>query len=321
MPFGIPMVWTDPGNHEVDQCYVCVNKVNGLNRFKARNFRNKSVPSAQTPLLHSENVPIPKLPSPGENYVPPSFDFASESHSLYQPSNITLPCKHIECTQNRLDMMARQLKLSQKRQVVLAQHLKSLNILAPDVKIYGALGRQREFMKYFNRNDENTFAHWNNISGLMAANGNEYNAADWRLFIDASKSSLKSVLLYIDNTKSPIPVSIHTETDENKESMQKIIDAIKYHENLWKVCADLKVVALLRGLPHKGYPKNMCFLCQWDTRYANQYQKRDWPARETIRIGHQNVIYEPMVPMETILLPPLHIKLGLVKNCNKFFVD
>ncbi|XP_031640029.1 uncharacterized protein LOC116351997 [Contarinia nasturtii] len=321
MPFGIPMVWIEPGFHDAANCYVCVNNVTGLNRFKARTFEYKSVPSAQTPLPHSEHVPIPKKPSPGEQYVPPTFESAPESsYSLHQPSNVTPPCKHIECTQNRLDIMARQLKLSQERQIMLTQHLKALNILAPGVKVYGARGRQREFMKFFDRNDENTFAYCNNIRGLMTAMGYEYNAVEWRLFIDASKSSLKAVLLYIDNTKSPIPLAISTKTEESKESMQKIIDAIKYDEHLWKVCADLKVVALLRGLPHRGYPKYMCFLCQWDTRHPNQYEKRDWPPRHTYQIGRQNVRYEPLIPMEKVLLAPLHIKLGIVKNFIKALV-
>lgn len=32
MPFGLPMIWTDPGEHDPENCYACKNDVNGLNR-------------------------------------------------------------------------------------------------------------------------------------------------------------------------------------------------------------------------------------------------------------------------------------------------
>lgn len=321
MPFGIPMLWSDPGEHVPDQCYVCVNNIKGLNRRKARQHEYKGVPSVQLPLPHSENVPVPKRPSPTEQYVAPTFDTVPESsYSLYQPPDLLPSCGHIEITQNRLDLIVRQLKLSQNKQIVLTQHLKAVNILAPGVRVYDARGRQREFLKYFDRSDDNSFAYCNDIPGLMRAMGHHYKPEEWRLFIDSSKASLKAVLLYVDNSKSSVPVALSTKTKENYESMKKILDAIKYNEYLWKICADLKVISLLCGL-QLGYTKNMCYICQWDTRYkGNQYQKHDWPLRQTARIGQHNVVNVPLVPIEKVLLPPLHIKLGLVKNFIKALV-
>lgn len=196
MPFGILMMWSDAGNHDPTNCYVCVNNVRGINRSKASKFQYKSVLSAQTPLPHSENVPIPKKRSPGEESAAPKFDCVPESSfSNYQPSTITPPCRHIEISQNRLEIMVRQLKLSQNRQKKLAQHLKEVNILAPGVKITDAVGRQREFLNFFDRNENNTFAYCNNIRGLMLAMGNHpYDSEEWRLFIDSSKSSLKAFI-------------------------------------------------------------------------------------------------------------------------------
>lgn len=327
MPFGVPMLWTETEIHDDSNCYLCVNNLIRMNRKTAQTHTYVSVPSAQIPLPHSDQIPVPKRPSPTEQYVPPTFDtFPEASHSLYQPSNVTPPCRHIEITQNRLDLMARQLKLSQARQILLTQHLKAVNILAPGVRIYDARGRQREFMKFFDRNETNTFAYCNDIPGLVLAmySDYQYDPNDFRLFIDSSKYSLKAVLLYKDNTRSSVPIAISTETTENYQSMKKIIDSVKYVNHQWKICADLKVISLLRGL-QLGWTKNMCFLCQWDTRYAmhggNQYQKRDWPARGNHRIGHQNVINVPLIQDVTkILLPPLHIKLGLVKNFIKALV-
>ncbi|CAH0551267.1 unnamed protein product [Brassicogethes aeneus] len=42
MPFGIPMVWTDPGNHEVDQCYVCVNKNSKVEQSRKSSRRERA---------------------------------------------------------------------------------------------------------------------------------------------------------------------------------------------------------------------------------------------------------------------------------------
>jgi len=319
MPFGIPMIWSEPIDHDTNKCYVCENYSDGFNRLRAANFNYKSVPSAQRPLPHSETVPIPKIPSPTEVYLPPTFESAPESsYSLYQPSNATPTCNHIEITQQRLNRIAKDLNLSQNRMIMLTQHLKATNILAPDVRIYAARGRQREFLQFFTRNESNSFVHCHNIAGLMSSLGYTYEAKDWRLFIDASKSSLKAVLLYIDNSKSPVPVALNLNTKETYESLKQILDSVNYYEHMWKICADLKVVTLICGL-QTGYIKNMCYLCLWDTRYgepcyAMQYQKRDWPPRKNRRIGRNNVVDAELVPMEFILLPPLHIKLGIVKS-------
>lgn len=325
MPFGIPMIWSEPINHETDKCYACVNKVQGLNRKKVSDHAYISVPSAQTPLPHSDTVPIPKKPSPTEEYVPPTFESVPESeYSLYQPSNVTSACNHIEISQQRLNIIARQLKLSQNRMIVLTQHLKAVNILAPDVRIYAARGRQREFLQFFTRNENNSFAYCNDIPGLMASMNYTYKAEEWRLFIDGSKSSLKAVLLYIDNSKNPVPIALNLNTKETYDSMKEILDSVKYNEHMWKICADLKVVALLCGL-QTGYTRNMCYLCLWETRYgepcyALQYQKRNWTPRTNRRIGKGNVVNTELVPMERILLPPLHIKLGIVKNFIKVLI-
>lgn len=32
LPFGLPMIWTDPGQHETENCYACTNDTFGLNR-------------------------------------------------------------------------------------------------------------------------------------------------------------------------------------------------------------------------------------------------------------------------------------------------
>ena len=67
-----------------------------------------------------------------------------------------------------------------------------------------------------------------------------------------------------------------------------------------------------------GYVKYPCFLCLWDSRADDQHwQRKDWPARDELVAGENNVINEPLVDRDSILLPPLHIKLGLMKQFVK----
>ena len=67
-----------------------------------------------------------------------------------------------------------------------------------------------------------------------------------------------------------------------------------------------------------GYVKYPCFLCLWDSRADDQHwQRKDWLVREELVVGENNVINEPLVDRDSILLPPLHIKLGLMKQFVK----
>ena len=45
--------------------------------------------------------------------------------------------------------------------------------------------------------------------------------------------------------------------------------------------------------------------------------KRYWPNRESMDVGKNNIINEPLVDREKIIFPPLHIKLGLMKQFVK----
>ena len=77
------------------------------------------------------------------------------------------------------------------------------------------------------------------------------------------------------------------------------------------------MVNLLLGQP-SGYTKRPRFLCMWDSRdKANHWVKMDWEPQETLRAGDKNVINEPRVPRDRIILPHLHIRLGLIRQLVK----
>lgn len=50
---------------------------------------------------------------------------------------------------------------------------------------------------------------------------------------------------------------------------------------------------------------------------SEHYTRRTWPPRETYKLGAHNVIHEPLVEKEKIILPNLHIKLGITKQFVK----
>ena len=76
-------------------------------------------------------------------------------------------------------------------------------------------------------------------------------------------------------------------------------------------------MAILTGL-QLGYTKYCCFLYLWDSKARSEhYKKKQWPLRRDIKPGQHNVTALPLVPQERIILPPLHIKLGLFKQFVK----
>ena len=141
-------------------------------------------------------------------------------------------------------------------------------------------------------------------------------ANSWRLFIDSSKRSLKFVLLHNTNEYTSIPIGHSTTLKEKYEPVKQVLECIKYNQHNWKICVDLKMVNFLLG-QQSGYTKHPCFLCMWDSRdKANHWVRKDWEPRITLRAGNKN-INEPLVPRDRIILPPLHIKLGLIKQLVK----
>ena len=101
------------------------------------------------------------------------------------------------------------------------------------------------------------------------------------------------------------------------KSMKLLLGEIKYDEFKWKLCGDIKNVALLLGM-QLGYTKYCCFLCEWDSRdKKNHCVNKLWPKWISLTPGEKNVISPPLVLPEKIYLPPLHIKLVLMKNFVK----
>ena len=65
-----------------------------------------------------------------------------------------------------------------------------------------------------------------------------------------------------------------------------------------------------------GYTKFCCFLCEWDSRDKTQhYFRKEWLQRLSHIPSQKNIMHPSLVSSDAV--PPLHIKLGLVKNFVK----
>lgn len=96
--------------------------------------------------------------------------------------------------------------------------------------------------------------------------------------------------------------------------MRNILKLINYDLHGWVICCDLKVVAIITGLK-KGFSKHQCFLCLWEGRHRElHYTDHEWQPRITHKLGENSIDHMPLVPSSKIILPPLHIKLGLIRN-------
>jgi hypothetical protein len=101
---------------------------------------------------------------------------------------------------------------------------------------------------------------------------------------------------------------------ESYENMKLLLEKIHYEKYKLNTCGDLKVIALLLGL-QLGYIKYCCSTCEWDSRdRKNHYIKKQWSKRDSLIPRKKNVLNNPLVNPEQVFLPPLHIKLGLMKN-------
>lgn len=79
---------------------------------------------------------------------------------------------------------------------------------------------------------------------------------------------------------------------------------------------DLKVANILLGLTG-GYSLKPCHLCEFNSRDDKNHYKVSYSRRVAYVPGKDNVKYQPLIDPASIIIPPLHVKLGLFKNLIK----
>lgn len=314
MPFAIPMVWREPQNH-VNDCYFCMVNTQGHNVKSKNNITYPNIPSALRPVPHDESFPVPVPPGDvGKIIVDSDSDHGNCSTSdEYCPSDEeSAPQLFTQCELNDL---TRDLNLSKESAELLGSRLKAKNLLAPGTSFSWYRHREKVLLPYFE--EKVSLVYCRDIEGLMNFFGVSYNSQEWRLFIDSSKRSLKGVLLHNGNLYGSIPIAHSVHLKETYENLKTLLEYVQYAKHCWKVCGDLKVIGMLLG-QQGGYTKMPCFICEWDSRAKDKHwTTTTWPARKDLKVGTNNIVHENLIQREDVLLPPLHIKLGLMKQFTK----
>ena len=311
------MVWREPRNH-ADDCYFCLTKLTGFNASSRKKIKYSNLRSAMRPVHHSDDLTVPTPPvnkdllSSSDEEMPSREDSAEsisyeDIESTYSGTSSNEP--HW-ITQEDLNDLARDLYLSKQQSEILASRLKQWNLVQEDVRITSFRNRNKDLASFFDM--ENKLCYCTNIPGLFTSLGLPHNPSDWRLFIDSSKRSLKGVLLHNWNKYPSISIAHSVNLKESYDNMELLLEAIKYSKYQWSLCGDRKVIGLLMGM-QSGFTKYCCFLCLWDSRAVSQHYKQ----KDTFAPGEHSLKENPLVDMNKVLLPPLHIKLGLMKNFVK----
>ena len=290
---------------------------------KRSNIPTFDLLSAMRPVPHSDDLPAPTPPvnkdllSSSDEEMPSREDSA-ESISLEDIESTYSGTSGNEphwITQEDLNDLAPDLYLSKQRSELLASRLKQWNLVQEDVRITSFRNRNKDFVSFFDMDSK--LCYCTNIPGLFTSLGLPHNPSDWRLFIDSSKRSLNGVLLHNGNKYPSIRITHSVHLKESYDNMELLLAAIKYSEYQWILFGDLKVIGLLMGM-QVGFTNYYCSLCLWDSRAVSQhYKQKDRGSRSTfVPYGH-SLKENPLVDMNKVLLPPLHIKFGLMKNFVK----
>ena len=275
------------------------------------------VPSAIKPVPHGPGIPIPEPPRAIDEV---EYSSSAESEaSGEQDAWITDTTSNEPqlFTQHELNDLTRDLNLTKESAQLLGSRLHEKNLLAPGTTYFWYRNRDCEFRQYFTYSEDHSLVYCQDIAGLVSALGITYSSTEWRLFLDSSTKSLKAVLLHNGNKLGSVPVGHSVKLTETYENMKYLLEALQYSHHNWKICGDLKMISIILGL-QAGYTKHSCFLCLWDSRADDRhYTQINWPPRTSFTPGFNNVKCASLVDPQNILLPPLHIKLGLMKNYTK----
>jgi len=190
-----------------------------------------NIPSAIRPVPHGDGLPVPEPP---DNFAMYSDDDNSDSSNSeeqrpsasrdadYLPS--TDSSNH-KITEGEVNDLIRDLELPTNKAEHLASMLQQWNLLHHSVKVTTFRTRNKEFEQFFKT--LGYFTYCKDIV-LKDAMHMRHRPEQWRLFIDASKTSLKAVLLHNENKLPSIPVAYAPSTKETYTTMNNILVEVDY---------------------------------------------------------------------------------------------
>lgn len=349
----MPMVWLPP-NDDHTNCYACMLPDLSEMRLKRYKLEYPVYPtsSAKRPVL---SLPRDRSPLPvavSAQISSQSSQSSQSSHEEYHPQSSNEPKRNPPMSQAQFNDHCRDLKLgvndselegSRLRESgALEQTVKSVLYRVESVEWYSKFANKKVVLKIKKSNKNNDQESDDQEENEPAEVGKEYIVTylkdlagmfslfelphitdDWRLFLDGSSNSLKAVLIHNDNLRPSVPLAYVEKMPETYESMEKILKLIEYNKYEWWIIVDFKLVNILSG--HMAAScKYPCIYCEFEPRSDDPY-KKDWEKRSpynpsTPASERHSATKKPLVPKEKILLPPLHIKIGLVTQlCKKLY--
>jgi hypothetical protein len=335
LKFQVPAVWREAVHP--DNCYFCLTDVGRLKKNYAKFIkypqidsvtRPKVIPDYQFPedFEYEQHVSDNNLIEDIQNEM--AVKTSSENTSGSESDSQTEMLEELEdniwrddkFTTAELNDLVRNLKLSKSQAVTLGQVFKSKRMLSKDTTYSHLIKRDEDFRKFYQKDDVSIYC-WD-INGLFRKFQQEHNPNDWRLFIDASTKSLKAVLLCNNQIYPSIPVYYSTIQREKRDVIKDLLEKINYDNYEWRFCGDLKMIGITLGI--QGTSANHpCFLCDWKRPQRGECWSHDkgQPRISWIPNVDKNIVSESLIPREKILLPPLHLKIGLMTQLMKKFVE
>jgi hypothetical protein len=130
------------------------------------------------------------------------------------------------------------------------------------------------------------------------------------------QKSLKVVLLHNGNNYASLPIGHSADLKENYENLELVHTKIGYTTRDWMISGDPVLCILLGQQPR--YSKYPSFMCEWDSRTRSQHwDQKWWTPRISLEPGSRNILHKSLANQKKILLPFLHIKLGIMKQYVK----
>ena len=94
---------------------------------------------------------------------------------------------------------------------------------------------------------EGELVYCKGVPRLIISFSIEYKDNNWRLLIDSSKRSLKTVLLHNGSKYASVPVAHSVHLKDCYENLNLILTKLSYQNDGRTICDDLKVISILLG--------------------------------------------------------------------------
>ena len=178
-------------------------------------------------ILHGPDLPVP-MPDGNMEYKTDSehSDMTIVTgDDAYKPEEDDQP---VPLKQAEVNGLTRDLNFSKESARLLSSGLKEKHFLTSGTMFYWYRDRERELRQFFSFRDKSLLVHCNDIDGLIKSMGFEYEATEWRLFIDLSSKILQAVFLHNGNSFSSIHMGHSLKTKETHNSKNPFLSTVKY---------------------------------------------------------------------------------------------